>query len=94
MTHRSAALLFLAAVALSACGRVDSDAEYSNAACRQAVYDDAAVKAAMRGLGQTNTQLGASSIVREAKDDAYTKCLRDNGLAPTGGVERVKRGWM
>ena len=94
MTHRIAAMLLFAAVSLSACATLDADAAYTDATCRTVMYGDPGVKAAMRGLGQQNTQLGADSLVRDAKQDAYGKCLRENGLAPKGGVERVKRNWL
>lgn len=94
MTPRIAALALFAGLSLSACGTLDPDTAYTNADCRKAMYEDPAVKAAIRGLGQPNTLLGGDGVAREAKDDAYGKCLRENGLAPKGGVERVKRGWL
>jgi hypothetical protein len=91
---RQITLALLATLALGACSLLDQDAAYTNTDCRKTMYDDPDVKAAVRSQGQVNTQLGASSVLRDAKDVAYTKCLRENGLLPQGGVERVKRGWL
>jgi hypothetical protein len=93
MTARIAVAALLAAL-VAGCGTLDPDRAFTDATCRKVMYDDAAVKAALRGLGQTNTQLGADSVLRDAKDAAYTKCLRETGVLPPGGVERVKRGWL
>lgn len=94
MTHRIALLALFATFSLAACGVLDQDAAYTNAECRKAMYDDPAVRRALPAVSQQNTILGGTGVLREAKDEAYGKCMRENGLAPKGGVERVKRGWL
>ncbi len=89
MTRLAASLLAL--LLLGACSMAEKT--MPDAQCRQAAYDDPQVRierarnAGFAAFGQTTE---ARDALLSVQKDAYTRCMRQRGLAPLGGVEAVR----
>jgi len=61
-------------------------------ACRQEARRDAATRDTFRQLNPANTanQARIATERREVEEQAFRDCLRRNGIAGGGGVERVQ----
>ena len=70
-----------------------SPAAQARAECQQQAYDDPTVKEIMRRRSSSNDVLWRYGLADEndAVADATQRCLAQRGLAPRGGVERVKQ---
>jgi hypothetical protein len=84
--------LFALALLLPLLGACSSpDSFMTNAECRQQVYANPEVGARIaRDSASHYSALGEESL-GDIKQRVYVDCLRARGLAPKGGVERVKR---
>jgi predicted small lipoprotein YifL len=65
----------------------------ARAQCEVRAYDDPAVKDLIirRNSGNDSKSVELLPDQRDAVKDATQRCLAQKGLAPRGGVERVKR---
>ncbi len=77
---------------LAACGSAAPPPTRAEAECRAAAYDDPAVKELEnRRNGNDTTRFGLQHDQQLALEDATRHCMQQKGLAPPGGVERVRQ---
>ena len=84
------ALPFL--ILLAACVDVGPDPATPEGQCQVEVENDPAVQDVYRRMPSGSLYgFGTLEAMKEIKQQAYERCMRNRGLAPLGGVESTRR---
>ena len=83
-------LVLALALLAAGCSRGPTDNSPQAACARQADNDPVVADIVRRGAGTEFYRWDNEKKLAQAKQDATTRCLRARGLAPRGGVERLK----
>jgi hypothetical protein len=83
-------LALLLPLAAAACA---NDSTSPTAGCERQVYNDPEVKSLlMKSAGTESFRWDYAPLLDYAKKQALTRCLRERGLAPPGGVQSPPPG--